>query len=382
MFAPAAERNRFMLTGALARNGYDWMWHNFTARHAGSGAEKAFFIEYFVCNPELGQDAPVFGGVRPDGGMDQPSYGLIKVGCWGADARQLHRYVPISEVKVGAPNRLALSLGDCLLSETQMRGTCVVTAAEVAAHSEWQSDSGALSWDLTIDKQIHYSVGYGASEPVRALNLFEMFWHAEGIKTAYSGWVELDGERYLVTPDSSFGYADKNWGSNFTSPWLWIGSSDLVSRKTGKRLGNSALEIGGGQPRVLGVPLAKQLLAYLAYEGEAYDFNFSKPWEGSSVSFRFHEEDERNVWSVTAESPKAVMEVDLSCRKDEMLLMRYQAPDGSRRHNRLWNGGTGMGEIRLFHRNGEAREAVDVIAIGHAGCEYGEYDATGPYRVG
>ena len=67
-----------------------------------------------------------------------------------------------------------------------MTGQCTVTAADAAARPEWASDVGSLRWSLAIHKQLHYSVSYGASTVARALNLFEMYWHAEGIKTAYS----------------------------------------------------------------------------------------------------------------------------------------------------------------------------------------------------
>lgn len=380
MFPAAPDRNRFMLVGQLASEGYDWWWHNFTARHAVTGAERAFAITFFVTNPALGGREPVFAGagtVNPDG---RPAYGLVKIGIWGEHGRQLHRFVGTSSM-VMATDRLDVEMAGCRLSETATAGELSITAAEVAAHPEWASDAGSFRWQLSIDKQIHYNVGAGASAPARALNLFEMYWHAEGIKTLYSGWVELDGERYEVTPQTSFGYADKNWGTDFTSPWLWLSSCDLVSRATGRRLDNSAFEIGGGRPRILGVGLPNTVLAYFAYEGQGYDFNFSKPWQGASVRFTFSEEAEHNVWHVVAESRTAILEVDIACPRTDMLLVRYQAPDGSRRHTRLWNGGTGRGELRLYQRDGAARTLIDTIDVGHAGCEYGEYDATGPYRV-
>ena len=372
MFAAATDRNAAMLRGPLAHEGYDWWWHNFTARHETSGEEKAFFIEYFICNPALGQAEPLFGG--PGG---KPSYGMIKAGCWGKDARQIHNFYGMKQVDIAPGKALSVRMGQNGVTETSMSGSCQVSAAEAAANPDWMSDTGTMRWQLGIDKTIHYSVGAGASAPARALNLFEMYWHAEGIKTLYSGWVELDGERYIVTPETCFGYADKNWGSNFTSPWLWIASCDLVSKTTGKRLDNSALEIGGGRPKVLGMALDKRLLAYLAYEGEGHDFNFSKPWQGSSVTFSFSEGETHNRWSVIAKNRTVQMEVDLACAREDMLLMRYQSPDGARRHNRLWNGGTGTGEIRLLRLKDNA--LVDTIAMGHVGCEYGEYDAPGPY---
>ncbi len=372
--APAIDRNQYMLRGPLAALGYDWWWHNFTARHAETGEEKAFFIEYFVCNPAFAAADPVFGGVGA-----KPSYGLLKVGCWGRDARQLHNYFGMQAVEI-AEGALSVRMGQNQLSETALSGSVAVSAADAAANPQWASDVGTLRWQLRADKQIAYSVGYGASAPARALNLFEMYWHAQGIKTAYEGWVELDGERYLVTPDASFGYADKNWGSNFTSPWLWISSCDMVSATTGKRLRNSAVEIGGGQPKILGVPLAKQLLACLNYEGRVYDYNFSRFWEGTHVTFAFDEGATENRWRVIATSPRSRMELDLVCSRADMLLMRYQAPDGARRHTRLWNGGTATGEIRLFDGPPDRLVPVDTIRLGHAGCEYGEYAATAPYR--
>lgn len=373
MFAAAPERNLYMLRGALARRGYDWWWHSFTARHAVTGAERAFFIEFFVCNPALGAAEPIFDETG------KQSYGMVKVGTWGEGARQLHSYFGMAASDI-ATETLSVRMGHNRLSETETAGSVEVSAADAAAHPEWASDVGSLRWQLSIDKQLHYNVGYGASAPARALNLFEMYWHAEGIKTAYEGWVELDGERYIVTPETCFGYADKNWGSNFTSPWLWISSCDMVSRSTGKRLENSAVEIGGGQPRVLGIALPKQLLAYLVYEGRSFEFNFSKVWQRTNVTFSFTEGETENRWSVIATSPTARMELDLTCPRADMLLVRYQGPDGTRRHTRLWNGGTGQGEIRLFEKRNGALQPLDTIAIGHAGCEYGEYDRQTPYR--
>jgi hypothetical protein len=362
----APDRDSFMLTGVLASKGYDWWWHNFTARHEESGEEKSFFIEYFLCNPALGGDAPRFGDVCDP----RPSYGMIKAGCWGKDARQIHGFFGWRDIRVGdAP--AAVAMGPNTLSETHMSGAVVVPADEAGRHPEWASDAGSMRWDLRIAKQIAFDVGWGASQPARALNLFEMYWHAQGIKTLFEGWVELDGQRYLVTPETSFGYADKNWGSDFTSPWIWLGSSDLVSKATGQRLEHSALEIGGGRPKVRGLSLPGQALVYLVHEGAAYEFNFSKPWLRTGVTFSFVEGAEEHLWTVEARSPSHRLEVEVRCRRNDMLLMRYQSPDGQRRHDRLWNGGTGYGEARLYERGNSSRP-IDTIVLGHVGCEWGE----------
>ena len=58
-----------------------------------------------------------------------------------------------------------------------------------------------------------------------------------------------------------------------------------------------------------------------------------------------------------------------------MLFVNYEAPDGAKRHNRLWNGGTGTGRLLLFDKLGPSRTLVDDIAVANVGCEYGEYGA-------
>ena len=40
------------------------------------------------------------------------------------------------------------------------------------------------------------------------------------MKTLYRGTVTIDGETYLVTPETSYGCADENWGADFTNPWV------------------------------------------------------------------------------------------------------------------------------------------------------------------
>lgn len=74
-------RNLYMLKGPLAHRGYDWWWHNFTGYHKETGEPKAFFIEYFVCNPALGGEEAVLGQLpfNQQNGI-RPSYAMIKVG--------------------------------------------------------------------------------------------------------------------------------------------------------------------------------------------------------------------------------------------------------------------------------------------------------------
>lgn len=367
-------RNAFMLHGPLANHGYDWWWHSFTAQDEETGEDKPFFIEFFVCNPALAEDEPVLGQLPENKQKGKrPSYLMVKAGTWGEDHCQLHRFFAWKDVELHGDAPYRITAGDCLASETVLKGSISISAEEAAAHPEWMCDSGDLSWDLTIDKQIAFNVGYGASRPLRDAEAFAMYWHAEGMKSAYSGTITLNGKTYSAVPEKSYGYADKNWGRDFTSPWVWLSSNCLKSKVTGKQLNNSVFDIGGGRPKIYFVPLDRRLLGVFYYEGKEYDFNFSHVWLKVKTDFSFEEHDLEVIWHVRQENIHAVMETEIRCQKKDMLLINYEAPDGSKKHNRLWNGGNGQGTIRLYDKDGDSFVLADEVEASHVGCEYGEY---------
>ena len=365
-------RDAFMLKGGLAECGYDWWWHSFTAHHSITGEEKGFFIEFFTCNPALGGDEPLLGQLKENQQQDiKPSYLMVKAGAWGEDAVQLHRFFGWNSVQIGEGVPFSVSAGDCFLNETQTYGSVEVLGS--AEHPEWMCGDGKMSWNLKIDKKIAYNVGYGASRPMRESGAFEMFWHAQGMKTEYSGEIIFNGGLYKVEPESCYGYADKNWGKDFTSPWVWLSSNNLTSNITGKKLENSVFNIGGGRPKIGHLALNRKLLGAFFYEGESYEFNFSKFWTLTRTEFSCTETDEQVIWHVEQETPLHRMVTDITCEKKDMLFIRYEAPDGAKRHNRLWNGGNGRGVVKLYERRLGNERLIDEVIAENVGCEYGEY---------
>lgn len=368
-------RNAFMLNGRFARCGYDWWWHSFTGYDKETGEEKSFFLEFFTCNPELGQEEPVFGQLPENQKKGRkPSYLMVKAGAWGEDGAQLHRFFGWKQAVVSEEVPIHAAAGNCMLTETKTRGSISISAEEAKAHPEWMCDAGSMSWDLSIDKQIAYNVGYGAGKLLRAMKAFEMFWHAEGMKTAYEGTIVYNGREYRVSPEDCYGYADKNWGKDFTSPWVWLSSNHLISRKTGKQLHNSVFDIGGGRPRIGMLALNRKLLSSFVYEGKEYEFNFSKFWTRTKTAFDCRETEDQIIWHVEQSTLFHRMTADFTCRKKDMLLVNYEAPNGTKRHNRLWNGGTGEGTICLYRRLPGKEVLIDEVEAYHIGCEYGEYD--------
>lgn len=369
-----ANRNRYMLKGRFATKGYDWWWHSFTGVNARTREEKAFFVEYFIINPGLAEDEPVLGQL-PENIINgkRPSYFMVKAGAWGKDAKQLHRFFSVKDVKIAEDGPFSLQVANCYADDNRISGSVSVDDNDAITRPELMTNAGTMKWSLSVDKKIAYNVGYGTSKPLRDANAFEMYWHAEGMKTEYSGTVELDGELYFVSPETCYGYSDKNWGADFTSPWIWLSSNNLISNTTGKRLTNSVFDIGGGRPKAFGLEFDKKLLGAMYYEGEEMEFNFSKAWMNPKTKFNCSETDEEIIWHVEQENSAYVMQTCIHCKKSEMLLINYEAPDGSKKHNRLWNGGTGEGWLRLYKKENGEKVLIDVINAKNVGCEWGEF---------
>lgn len=363
-------RNEFQLFGRQSECGYDWWWHSFTAHNASTGKAKSFFIEFFTCNPASGGSEPVFGQI-PENRLRgiRPSYLMVKAGCWGEDATQVHRFFGWDDVDIADGFPFSVKAGDCYLDENSTKGNIDVSREGAQANPHWMSGFGKMSWDLKINKITAFNVGYGAGKAMRRLQAFEMFWHAEGMKTEYEGTITWNGEKYIVNPKTCFGYADKNWGKNFTSPWVWLSSCNLTSDISGKRLNDSVFDIGGGRPKIGPVSLSRKLLSAFWYEGRPFEFNFSKFWTFVRTKFRCYEKSEEIVWHIEQRNLLDKMVTDIRCPKSEMLQVKYESPDGEMRHTRLWNGGTGKGTVAIYHSG----KLVDRIRVENCGCEWGVF---------
>ncbi len=364
-------RDEFMLTGKFKKCGYDWWWHSFTARNAITNEEKPFFIEFFICNPKYSSSKPILGQLKENKEKRiKPSYLMIKVGCWKDKAIQLHNFYGLDNVTIHKKKPFCVEANNCYLDEYMTYGKVLVSKEDSINHPEYMSDYGEISWNLKINKKVAFNVGYGASKLFRKMKAFEMFWHAEGMKSSFDGEIYLNGEKYIVSSDNSYGYADKNWGKDFTSPWVWLSSNNLYSIKYNKVLNNSVFDIGGGRPKIGFVALNRKLLSAFYYEGKCYEFNFSKFWTFTRTKFSFEEKDDIVIWHVMQKTLRNKMEVEVTCKKKDMLYVNYEAPNGKKLHNKLWNGGTGEGTIKLYHKG----KLVDEIKASNIGCEYGEYD--------
>ncbi len=366
-------RNGYMLSGGLAERGYDWWWHSLTAHHEVTGEPRGFFFEYFAMNPLLGGDEPVLGQLPANRASGKrPSYAMLNAGAWGTRPVQIHNYYGINEASFD-PERLDARIGDAIVTETSLSGRAVATDEDVRAHPEWMSDAGDIEWNLTAKKVLTYDLGYAASWPFRRSRAFQMFWHVQGVKTEYAGTITLDGERYLVTPSTSAGYQDKNWGEDFTNPWIWLNCANFIRMGSDEPLPLTCLDVGGGTPIVFGRRLRRKLIIGFFLEGRLFDFNFSKFWTRPGQRFECTTEGDSITWEIEAWTRSARIEIEFSCPKNEMLFMNYENPDGEHNHRELWNGGNTRGTVRIFSRKRGRETLIGEFAGAHGGGEYGEY---------
>lgn len=343
-------------------------WHSFTGVSSVTGIHRVFFIEFFMINPSLGREEPVLGQLPHNKRRRiKPSYVMIKAGAFGGGelpARQLHAFYPVEALKA-AQNPMVLQVGDSFYREDRLNGAVYVTHDQSRRRS-YMCDEGCMEWELKVHKSIACQTGRLASPLSCALKTLETFWHGEGIKASYQGTVTLDGERYEVSPQTSFGYADKHWGRSLPSSWLTLASCCLVSENTGRSLRNSAIAVDICQPRFLIFPLKKKLLVQLTYEGEDYEFHL--PGVRSHSKWKTKQTARRLGWQIVTHNREHILKFSGYSLKKNMLALNYEGPDGSRPDGCLWGGGEGTGTLLLYRRTPEGTMLVDTIKIGNMLC--------------
>ena len=172
----------------------------------------------------------------------------------------------------------------------------------------------------------------------------------------------LDGVSYEVSPESSYGYADKHWGRDFNTPWLQFACGKLTSQRTGGELRHSVLALNGFCPRFLWFPLRHRLMLQLTYMGEDFQFTRCK-WETKENGKRF-------IWHILAQNKNAVVKISLSCTKEEMLFLQYENPEGRKSKLPLWAGADGLGTVQIYHRIPGGRELLDSLKLDNSLCIY------------
>lgn len=378
--------DQYSLRGKLRQEGFERWRYTFCASNKISGEERNFFIEMYLVNPVIspkvvviaqksrlalneneiqyalaGTDSAIKGDTEI---VVRPSYVVIKAGVYGMPAKQLNKFIPSSELFF-SKNECSFKVGECTFAPNALFGAISVSAQELRVKPEIASDAGIMDWDLKFERQISCGMIHSGKD-----QSFVPY----GIKTSFAGTIHLDGEEYIVNPRSSFGYSDKSWGQSLLKNYYHLSASKMTSIISGKSMANSCFVIEGEYDGAL--------KAFINVDGHSFKIEkksfFNRFTEIHDVNqMPANEDGDKIHWSMSIHKGKYVIDLDIMCRADEMLVRDYEIPQGKRTLLRVLGGGTGKGEIRIFKKNGKNLELLEHANIFDAMCEYGHFEEIG-----
>ncbi len=380
----ALKINNYKLTKtSLKKCGFDRWRYVFNAVNAASGEERCFFIEIAVLNPLLNSDRVVLYEAQNESikssdlqaalagnidltGMEEkaaPSYCCVCAGILGRNPRRLTRYIPAGEFSF-KKNAFDIKSDLCMFGENSLSGVQEVTRADCRKLPlGTRSDVGKMEWNLKYEKVLD-------SAPVSSKKTFS--WYAGGIKTQFSGRVIFDGDEFLISPDNSFGYADKSWGSEMPCPFLHISSSRMTSIFTGKIMRDSAFALESN--------LEGKVVVLSKFGEKEFSFGPKKKIKKYESSWRcvrspLNSGGEELHWSVSINSKKYILDVDVFSAVNELIIKDYDMPQGEGAVLKIVSGASATGEIRLYRQIKKSLELIQHAKIVSAVAEYGVKDS-------
>lgn len=378
--------DQYVLRGKLRHEGYERWRYIFTGVNTVTNQEKRFFIELYIVNPGLSPKTPVIaqksrlaisesdlqyvlaGTSSAQSANEEievkPSYVLVKGGCYGKNGKQMNRFFGSSQFSF-VRNSGIFKVGDITFSADSLNGMLEVSEQELRVMPEMLCNPGSMKWDLELNRLLK-------CEPL--LNKKGDFWAPFGAKSLFSGSVTFDGQEYKVLPKSCNGYSDKGWGQNLLSPYFHISSSKLTSIISGKSLMNSCVSVQG--------EINGTLYAYFEIENEKFKIREKEMFKKINVihdcsQMPGNDEDEKVHWMMSVHYGKFVIDLDVYCKVNEMIVRDYEVPQGKRKLLKVLGGGNGSGEIRIYKTIGKNIELLEHANIFDATCEFGDIETVG-----
>ncbi len=377
----ALKRNEYKLKGSLRKCGFDRWRYVFNAVNRANGDERNFFIELSVLNPAVSPQATVVyesqveklgesdlqaalsGNLDTQSSYSQtvPSYCCIRAGILGRRPRALAKCFPCDEF-ILQKSGFDVKVGECAFSDSDLSGSVTVTKSDLVKNPQPKSDAGRMVWDLKYKRIFD-------TKPVLTKN--NVSWFATGIYTEFSGTVSFDGVEYVVSPGSSFGYTDKIWGCDIPFPFVHISCPRLTSVFTGRPMPDSGFAVEG--------EFDGNCASAVKFLGDEYSFGkgkkikkFTSIW--SCVRTPSNSGAEELHWSVSLNSKKYILDIDVFCDASEMIVKEYCMTHGQGDVLRVLGGASAMGEIRLYRQRRKTLELIQHAKISKAFAEYGEKD--------
>lgn len=353
-------RNAQLVTGSSARKGYVRWFHSFTGIQPGSNKQRVFFIEYLLMNPALDTPCPILGQ-HPYSKKKKlrPCYLRIKAGAFVGDCSslpvELHAFYPVSAF-CAAAFPFVCEIEDQFFSETCLKGAICVTHDQSRRRS-FMCTEGQMQWDLHLNKTIACHTGNA---------LYRPSFHGEGIQTAYQGTVTLNGILYEVSPEFSYGYADKHWGEALGNPRLLLTSCCITSEIFQRQLKHSALLVNVLKPCTMGLAGKPAPLVQLSLEGQDYCFSPAKA--SSHIRFGYQRSTHFLQWRITLAEQNTVLKLRITCPLTELLPLHYESVEGNLPAMPIYGSGSATGTALLYKNTPEGPELTDTLYLNNVLC--------------
>ena len=387
--ASSKKYNRFdayLLKGKFRRSGFENWRYVFTGISKATGEQKTFFIELYYVNPQISPgEAVIAQKTRPKiydselqyalaGTLDAkeavedekfvPSYVLLKAGFLGENSRLFNCFYPAEKLSF-VKSEQSFKLDNCIFGKDFLSGRVEVTGEDLLEKPELLCSSGSIKWNLHFEKTVE-------SGPLCKTS--RNLWAPLGAKTVFAGIVELNGTEYAVVPRSSSGYISKSWGERPCENFFHISSSNLTSMISGKSLGKSCFCVEGEFDKKLkGFIQIEELKLVLSHKGVLEKYTEIH----SCCQMPVDADGEKLHWSVSFHKNKFVIDVDIYCKTSQMLVRKYEMPEGGRSLLEICGGGTGFGEIKVFKKVKKNLELLEHVSVMDAICDFGSVDADG-----
>ncbi|MBO5137135.1 MAG: hypothetical protein J6B81_01365 [Spirochaetaceae bacterium] len=345
----------YNLKGFLKKCGFDRWRYVFSGYNAYSG-EKAFFtIELYVTNPALSPDVVQCSKVDPLAGSLDTSVLLAP------QEIVPHSFVSLRFTFFSKTAQIFESLyptKSLLISKRDVRidGTDFVMDSK-ALRGSITEEQGIVSWNLNMDRQSVF---------LPSLSKKDMCWSASGAMAQFSGEVVVHGESYIVTPITSYGYIDKNWGRSFIDPFFHLSCSHLRSTISGLVMRNSGFAIQGMFDESFAV------FADIQEGNQQVKINCSKT--NAKSRFTCTAVEDSLHWTVSVLYRNYLLDLDVFCKTKGMAIHSYSYPANPQEELQVLGGANGTGELKLYKRAGKVLELIEQAAMEDVFCEYGRKD--------
>ncbi len=379
-----SRNKRYKLGGSLKKNGFDRWRLIANGISSITGEECTFFIEFYIVNPALSPSECILGfksrmrktpedlqyalaGTENEKNLlkeetVQPSFVMVKAGKLSKRGKQLNAYFPSSAFVTGTSDYIVKVGTDdkntCFIKESSTAGQISVSDIDLLEKPEIMGNSGSIAWNLRYSVEDGFFPNYNS----KLTN-----WSCFGARTIVAGVILMDGEKFIVNKDRSYGYFDKNWGKAFTNPFLHLSSSNLISNISGKKLLESCFAVQG--------EYNKRLSILTSFEGKKLEFHANRLRKYNIVyECTQMPQDENGVklhWSVSMNDRRNYIDIDVICNAEAMFVRDYECPEGNRKVLKVLGGGSGTGELKVYRQIKKDLELLEDVHIGNCLCEYG-----------